>query len=57
VFGLSRILGNWLGGALAETSLTAMFWAVAGCCVAAAVMLMWSLRNEPNEQETASAST
>jgi hypothetical protein len=32
-----------------------MFWAVAGCCVASAVMLMWSLRNEPNEQETAAS--
>lgn len=57
VFGLSRILGNWLGGALAETSLTAMFWAVAGCCVAAAVMLMWSLRNEPNEEKATATST
>lgn len=43
VFGAGRIAGNWLGGALAEHSLTAMFWAVAACCAAAVVMLVWAL--------------
>jgi MFS transporter, PPP family, 3-phenylpropionic acid transporter len=55
VFGVSRILGNWLGGALAEVSLTAMFWAIAGCCLAAAATLIWALRNEPAYEETAPA--
>jgi len=43
VFGAGRIAGNWLGGVLAVHSLTAMFWAAAGCCVAAAAMLAWAL--------------